>query len=133
MIASASLATHWFAPAGLLVSSHSWPKSMSKKPLSHFVGSGVQVTSRPLVIASAPLPVACSLFQPKPCASIGAPSGSTPTRSGSPAPWVLPKVWPPAISATVSSSFIAIRRKVSRMSRADASGSGLPPGPSGLT
>ncbi len=54
MIASASLATHWFAPAGLLVSSHSCPKSMSKKPLSHFVGSGVQVTSRPLVIASAP-------------------------------------------------------------------------------
>ena len=28
-----------------------------------------------------------------------------------PAPWVLPKVWPPAISATVSSSFIAMRRR----------------------
>ena len=52
---------------------------------------------------------------------------------GSAAPWVLPKVWPPAISATVSSSFIAMRPNVSRMSRADASGSGLPLGPSGLT
>ena len=53
--------------------------------------------------------------------------------SGSAAPWVLPNVWPPAISATVSSSFIAIRPNVSRMSRAAASGSGLPFGPSGLT
>ena len=50
-----------------------------------------------------------------------------------PAPWVLPKVWPPAIRATVSSSFIAMRPKVSRMSRAAATGSGLPSGPSGLT
>ena len=62
-----------------------------------------------------------------------APSGSAPMCSASAAPWVLPKVWPPAISATVSSSFIAIRAKVSRMSRAAASGSGLPSGPSGLT
>ena len=38
-----------------------------------------------------------------------------------------------AMSATVSSSFIAMRAKVSRMSRADASGSGLPSGPSGFT
>ena len=36
------------------------------------------------------------------------------------APCVLPNVCPPAISATVSSSFIAMRRKVSRMSRAAA-------------
>ena len=50
-----------------------------------------------------------------------------------PAPCVLPKVWPPAISATVSSSFIAMRAKVSRMSLAAATGSGLPFGPSGLT
>src|SRR5256885_722754 len=41
---------------------------------------------------------------------------------GSPAPWVLPKVWPPAISATVSSSFIAMRKNVSRMSLAAAAG-----------
>ena len=46
------------------------------------------------------------------------------------APWVLPKVWPPAMSATVSSSFIAMRLKVSRISRAAAIGSGLPFGPS---
>jgi hypothetical protein len=37
------------------------------------------------------------------------------------------------MSATVSSSFIAMRAKVSRMSRAEASGSGLPFGPSGFT
>ena len=49
------------------------------------------------------------------------------------APCALPNVWPPAMSATVSSSFIAIRAKVSRMSRPDAIGSGLPFGPSGLT
>ena len=65
---------------------------------------------------------------------IGAASGSGPTFSSeSPAPCVLPKVWPPAMSATVSSSFMAIRANVSRMSRAAASGSGLPFGPSGLT
>lgn len=52
---------------------------------------------------------------------------------GIPAPWVFPNVCPPAMSATVSSSFIAMRAKVSRMSRAEATGSGLPPGPSGLT
>ena len=50
-----------------------------------------------------------------------------------PAPWVFPKEWPPAIRATVSSSFIAIRRNVSRMSRAAATGSGWPLGPSGFT
>ena len=50
-----------------------------------------------------------------------------------PAPCIVPKVWPPAVSATVSSSSIAMRAKVSRMSRAEASGSGLPSGPSGLT
>ncbi len=53
--------------------------------------------------------------------------------AGSWAPWALPKVCPPAISATVSSSFIAMRPKVSRMSFAAASGSGLPFGPSGFT
>ena len=37
------------------------------------------------------------------------------------------------MSATVSSSFIAMRANVSRMSRAAASGSGLPFGPSGFT
>src|SRR5580700_8205647 len=45
----------------------------------------------------------------------------------------LAKVCPPAMSATVSSSFIAIRAKVSRISRAAAIGSGFPFGPSGFT
>ena len=63
-----------------------------------------------------------------------APSGSRPTYfPGSAAPCVFPKLCPPAINATVSSSFIAIRPKVSRISLAAASGSGLPFGPSGFT
>ena len=60
-------------------------------------------------------------------------SGSAPLCDSGAAPWALPKVWPPAISATVSSSFIAMRVKVSRMSLAAATGSGLPFGPCGLT
>ena len=47
----------------------------------------------------------------------------------SPAPWVLPKVCPPAISATVSSSFIAMRRNVSRISRGRRDGIRLAVGP----
>ena len=39
----------------------------------------------------------------------------------------------PTMSAAVSSSFIAIRKNVSRMSTAAAIGSGLPSGPSGFT
>ncbi len=72
---------HWCAPAGLLVSSHSWPKRLSKKPLPHCVGVAVQVTSRPDVIASWSLPVPYDCFQPRPCSSIEAPSGSRPTYS----------------------------------------------------
>lgn len=106
---------------------------MLKKLLSQAVGVSVQMPSRPLVMASPPLPVPYELSQPRPRRSIGAASGSGPTASAGPAPCVLPKVWPPAIRATVSSSFIAMRRKVSRMSRAAAIGSGVPLGPSGLT
>src|SRR5215510_12407377 len=101
MMASAPLAVHWLAPAGLLVSSHSKPNRFSKKFLLHFVGVVVQVTSRPLVIASRPLPVPKVLLQPRPCSPIPAASGSGPTWDVGPAPWVLPKVWPPAMSATV--------------------------------
>src|ERR1700721_2204266 len=61
---------------------------------------------------------------------MSAPSGSRPTCEAGAAPWVLPKVWPPAIRATVSSSSIAMRPKVSRISGAAATGSGLPSGPS---
>ena len=86
------------------------------------------------MIVDAPLPVPNEFFQPKPISWSGAPSGDGPTNlDGSAAPCVLPKVWPPAMSATVSSSFIAMRPKVSRMSRAEAIGSGLPSGPSGFT
>ena len=99
----------------------------------HFVGVVVQVTSRPLVIVSPPLPLPKLLLQPRPCASSSQASGSLPTFEAGAAPCVLPKLWPPAIRATVSSSSIAMRPKVSRMSCAAAIGSGLPSGPSGLT
>ncbi len=63
-----------------------------------------------------------------------APAGSGPTySSGFAAPWVLPKECPPAISATVSSSFMAMRPKVSLISWAAASALGSPFGPSGFT
>ncbi len=102
--------------------------------MSHFVGFGVHDPSMPLVIASSPLPLPKLLFQPRPCSCMEAPSGSRPTCSpAGAAPWHLPKVWPPAVSATVSSSFMAMRPKVSRMSRPDASTLGWPFGPSGLT
>ena len=132
--ASASLATHWFAPAGLCSSSHSKPNRFSKNLLLHRVGVCVQVTSRPLVIASRPLPLPKLLLPAEALLLDGGGLGlGADVPSGSAAPWVLPNVWPPAISATVSSSFIAMRPNVSRMSRAAASGSGLPLGPSGLT
>src|SRR5438067_11842245 len=95
--ASGSLGVHWFAPAGLLVSSQSYLKRLSRNPLSHFVGSLVHAPSMPLVIVSAPLPLPKLFFQPMPCASRGAPSGSGPTYSALTAPWVLPNVWPPAM------------------------------------
>ncbi len=101
--------------------------------MSHFVGSLVQAPSSPLVIVSTPMPVPELFFQPMPWCSTGHASGSGPTYSGLTAPWHLPNVWPPTMSAAVSSSFMAMRRKVSRMSRAEASGSGLPLGPSGFT
>src|ERR1700733_6548241 len=85
------LGFHWCAPAGLLVSSHSKPNRFSKKLLLHLVGVVVQVTSRPLVMASAPLPVPWLLVQPRPCSVRSAPSGSRPTCDSGAAPWVLPK------------------------------------------
>ena len=50
---------HWLlvAPAGLSTSSHSWLNRFWKKPVPHWVGVLVQVTSRPLVMVSPPLPV----------------------------------------------------------------------------
>jgi hypothetical protein len=122
------------APAGLADSCHSYRNRVSKKLLSQVTGVGVQVPSSPLVMVSAPLPVPWLFFQPSPISCSGAASGSGPTwPAGTAAPWVLPKVCPPAMSATVSTSSIAIRRNVSRMSAAAASGSGSPFGPSGFT
>src|SRR5215471_17085904 len=77
---------HWCAPAGLLVSSHSYLNKLSKKLLLHLVGVVVQMTSRPLPIASPALPVLNWLFQPRPCSSRLAASGSAPTWLASPAP-----------------------------------------------
>src|SRR5579863_10522771 len=73
------LGVHWCAPAGLLVSSHSYLNRFSKKLLLHFVGVLLQVTSGPPVIVSLPLPVPNLLCQPKPISSMGAASGSGPT------------------------------------------------------
>src|SRR6201991_2576899 len=91
-VASAPFAFHCFTPAGLFVSSHSFSKRFLKKKLLHLVGVCVQVTSGPPVIASAPNPVPCLLFQPRPWSSRAPLSGSGPTSDGSPAPWVLPKL-----------------------------------------
>ncbi|MOA25654.1 hypothetical protein D3C78_1463930 [compost metagenome] len=93
----------------------------------------VQAPSRPLVTVSSALPLPAEFFQPRPCSSTPVAAGSAPSLLAEWAPWALPKVWPPAIRATVSSSFMAMRAKVSRMSLAEASGSGVPLGPSGLT
>src|SRR5665213_1587845 len=84
--AFAFLATHCFAPAGLLVSSHSFSNRFLKKRLLHLVGVCVHVTSGPPVMASPPTPVPCLLFQPRPWSSTAEPSGSGPSSDGSPAP-----------------------------------------------
>ncbi len=59
--------------------------------MSHWVGFGFQAPSRPLLIVSPPLPLPKLLFQPRPCSSMGAASGSGPTWVAAPAPWHLPK------------------------------------------
>src|SRR5215472_8329862 len=92
MVSAAPFALNCQAPAGLLVSSHSLLNRFSKKWWLHLVGVCDQITSGPPVIASGPLPAPNLLFQPRPCCSIGAASGSGPISDGSPAPWVLPKV-----------------------------------------
>ena len=85
-------------------------------------------------MVSFPTPVPNEFFHPRLCSSIGAPAGSGPTNSpGSAAPCAFPNVCPPAVKATVSSSFMAILANVSRISLAEAKGSGFPSGPSGFT
>ena len=51
---------------------------------------------------SPPLPLLWDESQPKPCAAMSAASGAGPQCEAGAAPWHLPKVWPPAVSATVS-------------------------------
>src|SRR5215470_20283475 len=92
IVAAAPFALNCQAPAGLFVSSHSLLNRFSKKWLLHCVGVCDQVTSGPPVIVSPPLPVPNLLFQPRPCSSMPAPSGTGPTSAGLPAPCVLPKV-----------------------------------------
>src|SRR5437764_11017742 len=105
--ASGFLGVHCFAPAGLVVSSQSYLNRFSRNPLSHLIGLLVHAPSRPLVIVWAPLPLPYLFFQPIPWSSRGAPSGSGPTLPvAGAAPRVLPKEWPPTMSATVASSFI---------------------------
>src|SRR3954464_8694598 len=81
------LGFHWWAPAGLLLSSHSKPNRFSKKLLLHLVGVLLQVTSRPLVMVCGTLPVAKVLFQPRPWDSRPAASGSGATCVLYTAPW----------------------------------------------
>ena len=64
--AAAPFACHCLAPAGLLVSSHSFSNRFLKNRLLHLVGVCVQVTSGPPVMASQPMPVWNLLFQPRP-------------------------------------------------------------------
>src|SRR3981081_4795222 len=79
---------HWFAPAGFFVGSHSWPNSVSKKLLSHFVGVGVHAPSRPLVMAWPAMPLSNAFTQPRPWFASSAPSGAETTYLlGSAAPW----------------------------------------------
>src|SRR5215831_4682234 len=85
-VAAPPFAFHCGTPAGLLVSSHSFSNRFLKKLLLHCVGVCDQVTSGPPVMASAPMPVPCRLFQPSPCSSSAPASGSGPTSEGSPAP-----------------------------------------------
>src|SRR5215475_5548037 len=87
IVEAPAFARHCFAPAGLVVSSHSFSNRFLKNRLLHFVGVCVQVTSGPPLIASAPIPVPCLLFHPRPWSSKALLSGSGPTNDGSPAPW----------------------------------------------
>ena len=127
------IGSHCQAPAGLFFNSQSYFIKRWKYPWSHWVGLVVQAPSKPLVTASFPTPDLVGFFHPNPCSSISPASGSLPNFEASPLPCAFPTVWPPAVKATVSSSFIAIRLKVVLTSIAVLKGSGLPSTPSGFT
>src|SRR6059058_5847384 len=56
--ASGFFGVHCFAPAGLVVSCHSYLNRFSRNPLSHLIGLLVHAPSRPLVIAWGPFAAA---------------------------------------------------------------------------
>ena len=80
------IGSHWLAPAGLFFNSHSYSRSNLKYELSHLSGLVVQAPSIPLVTCSTPNPPPSALFQPKPCCSTPAASGSAPNFAASPLP-----------------------------------------------
>ena len=80
-----------------------------------------------------PKPVSWLLDQPIPWPSGRQPSGSGPTKLSATRAVHLAERVAADVSATVSSSFMAIRLNVSRMSWADRIASGTPFGPWGLT
>ena len=57
-----SLATHWIAPPGLRVCTHSWLKRLLRYRCVQRVGACVQAPSRPLVTVSAPDPAAAAVL-----------------------------------------------------------------------
>src|SRR5690606_11425952 len=79
--AAPSLGTHWIAPAGLRVCSHSKLNRFCKYIMVHWVGAEVQAPSRPLPTVSSALPLPHLFFHPKPCSSSPAAAGSAPTQS----------------------------------------------------
>src|SRR5690606_22648574 len=90
---SAFFGTHWIAPAGLFVCTHSKPCRLVRYIMLQAVGAAVHAPSSPLVTVSSALPLPHLFFQPKPCSSRPAAAGSGPTHlDGACAPWALPKV-----------------------------------------
>mmetsp|Transcript_2104 Transcript_2104/g.6251 ORF Transcript_2104/g.6251 Transcript_2104/m.6251 type:complete len:218 (+) Transcript_2104:316-969(+) len=91
---------HWLWPPGPVCLSHSKSSKYRKNSLLHWVGVVVHGPSKPLVMVSLPIPVPHEV------------AGGV----GTHAPWVLPKAWPPPISATVCRSSKPMRENASRTS-----------------
>mmetsp|Transcript_97870 Transcript_97870/g.310408 ORF Transcript_97870/g.310408 Transcript_97870/m.310408 type:complete len:236 (+) Transcript_97870:165-872(+) len=133
-LAPATLHCQW--PPGPRCFSQVLLRRNLKNSLSQLVGLVDHGPSKPLVKVSLPLPLPHMPGQ----GFVGSSSGGGPAPRGH-APCVLPKAWPPPMSATVSESFMPMRPKASRMSPALPAGLGsgaqLPSGfsttgPSGL-
>jgi len=98
----------------------------------HCVGMGVQLPSMPLVMVYSAKPVPFGFCQPRPIASIGAISAGS-NLVGRNHAMAFAEGVTAGDQRNCSSSFMAIRVKAMRMSRADPIGSPLAYGPSGLT